>query len=222
MSIRVSTLCFANRDFFPENKSYGITGDPLGSRMLDINYGQPTAVEASPIYSSIEVRVRITGGYHDGYDGTATWGRVPLATLPDAYSQISLGGMDTFFKGLPTSATDCAMVLSYDAQFDNNGSYADKYPRDAKKQRVRFFGTAQSITVGALSYPINLPDWPYPLTTPHTPLRYFGFGNNGAAWDVASVDSNTFSDSKWRDLRGSYSASNTSGGVTIQYDWTIV
>lgn len=201
MSIRVTNLNFA--------QSFAPTPGPLGQWVAYSGAFPWTPIEASPIYSSIAVRLRITGGPFNGYDQTATWNRIALITTATAADNFS--GYDYIEPTIPSSGTDCLMVAG--EALINQGNL--NFWRDPKKQRLRILGASQTIA----GYGIGLPSWFInpAITDERVPYRYWGFTG-----DIATaVDSNSFSAAQWRDLRGSYAETSVFGGVTFRYDWTI-
>jgi len=209
MAIRVSTLCFTSL-----SPNYA-GADPLGQRMISPFGGYPTMLEAAPFYTSVSARLRITGGPNNGYDGTATWTRVPLGISNSLSPSVYGDGLDVFPEDLnaPTG-TDCIMVSLYDAESE----WDIRFFRDPKKPRIWIFGVAQMITSGSIAQSIGLPLlYRDPALSPsfRNPYRYMG-NISGAYFDL-----DTLTDAQWRDMRGTYSGSYTSGGVTTQYDFTI-
>ena len=185
---------------------------PLGMfRYGDVSYSplnvwQP--VEAAPIYSSISVRLRITGGPNNGYDETASWTRIPIST---SGSPINAGdGIDSYDFTAPTG-TDCVM-LAGDALLVAGESSVSI--RDPKKQRLAIFGQQQIISGVA----IPLPNWQFDGADARLPARWWYIaGSSGAS----GIDSDTFSPAQWRDLRGSYAFTLVASPETFQFDWTI-
>lgn len=218
MSIRISTLshptcpsttALNNGKKYPFSaftSPFPLSYGPLNDLVMQYR-------EAAPFYASIAVRLRIAGGPNNGYDGTATWNRAAMAFTG---SPVTAGDGLDIMELATLSAGNCYALVGADMS-----DYSNSYPiyRDPKKQRVFFIGEGQSINGGPATLPIGLPMWgtDSASTDQRVSIRYWGFSGSTAT----AVDSDTFSATKWRDLRGSYSETATSGGVTYQYDWTI-
>ena len=209
MSIRVSTLCFTSLA-----PSYAGV-DPLGQLLISPFGGEPTYLETSPIYTSVSLRYRVTGGLFTGYDGTATWARIAIDSNSYPDPAFYGNGLDLAAPITePADETKCTMAMCYEVVSD----YSLRWFRDPKKQAPLISAKTQAITSGA--HTLNLPPPLFfldPATYPASrrKMRYFGL-------DIyRCVDSDTFTAAPWRDRRGTYSASYTSNGVTEQYDWTI-
>jgi len=184
--------------------------NPFGFRIIGADNRR--SFEAVPHYTQIAVRLRHTSGIYSGYDGTATWTRVPIpnsSVAPVAYSDIT--GIDVATISTPTG-TDCAFMVGPATYSIPGGN--ELYFYDPKKQRLDIFGTSQVISSAGFDLSIPLPLWSVVgsySATDRAPFTHWGFAG------VDSIDSSGWSDSQWRDYRGTYSV--TSGPV--QLDWTL-
>lgn len=211
MSIRVSTLCHTScpsptAQFNGRTIPLGAFTSPFPLAYASLNDIVLQYREAAPFYASLSARLRITGGPNNGYDGTATWTRIPLAFTGSPST--SGDGLDIIQPAAITSGNCYALVASelVDAS-SNYGTY-----RDPKKQRVLFIASGQAINGGPTTLTISPPLWSADPagTGQRISIRYFG-----------GVDMSTLTDLEWRDLRRTYTYTETSGGITSRYDWTI-
>jgi hypothetical protein len=188
--------------------------DPIDQRYVSPYGGGPVPEEAAPFYSSVSTELVITtpSGSTTFY---AQWTRIPIAITTSPSPAVDGSGFDQFALSYPTG-TDCYFLCVSDATSD----YAFYDYRDPQKQRPKIIATDQFITAplpggGTTGRSISPPEWfldAGPLY--RNPYRYFGNVS-------AKVDSNSFTAAQWRDMRGTYTASYTSGSTTFTYTWVI-
>lgn len=227
MSIRVATLNFTTSPFAmvgssePPYYTPWAVSTPFFPADIDgwIDDFRPV-FEASPIYTEIEVRLRIVGGSNNGFDETVTFTREPIASVSTAQASpaggIGICGFDTGngFAGTLSSELACKMGVGIEVRGDSG------YYSDPKKQQLIIHAI---FTFGAVDVfpPFFFYDTAWPTTGTRESATKWGYGSTAGEYEDASAWSAT----KWRDYRGSYSAIVAAGyyafGGTATYDWTL-
>lgn len=236
MSIRVATVRFTGNP--------GLMGETIGGETLPFTLRTPIGlppdgrswfdefpfIEAAPFYLGIEIRLRIAGGDDDGFDETVTFTRVPMlhndgggfAPITSLYQGIFGFDVGNGGGGLAVDGDTIAYVGA-ETYGEISPDYGPNWA-DPKKQRIWFpQAFREFITRGGygLIY-MRPPGWfPASASGERSYPTQWGYGTAAGEYEDASA----WSDTKWRDYRGTYSAIVSSGhyafGGVATYDWTL-